>query len=174
MIAAYKGISLKSRLIRFLNWSDYSHVSWVSAHGWEIEAWSSGVRKLAVAHSDHTPGTEVDLFAADLNPAEEVLLENWLHRQIGKRYDWLGVLRFLTRRDVPNPLTWFCSRLLFAAFLAIRRPLLLRIPAHKVYPGMMVYSPLLAHVRTIRVPDPKSKINHQPSTIPDMEFICAH
>lgn len=175
MIAAYKGISLLSRVIRFMHWSEYSHVAWVSKDGWEIEAWSScGVRRLNVAHSKHTPGTEVDLFDVDLTHDEVAMLEDWLHIQIGKRYDWRGIFRFLTRRDVLNPRRWFCSALLFAGFLYIRVPLLLRIRPHKVFPGLIVYSPRLRFVRTIRVPDLLSATSttSNPARPGDMEFRC--
>jgi len=150
MIAAYQGVSWRSRICRFLTWSKYSHVSWVDPEGWEIEAWSSGVRCLQHAHSDHTPGTLVDLFSIDLEQDELNQLRDFLRAQVGKKYDFIGNLHFITRhheysRDRDR---WFCSELIAEAFRSIRHPLLERIESFKVYPAMITYSPLLRHVHT--------------------------
>ena len=172
MIAAYKGTSFRSRLTRFVSWSDYSHISWVDVDGWEIEAWSSGVRKLDVAHSDHTPGTVVEIYDLDLTQVELCVIRSFLHDQIGKDYDHMGNVHFLTRRPEykSGQDKWFCSELIFAAFLRICRPLLARIKAYKVYPGMIVYSPLLHYVETRTVqPPPADRI-----AVRRMEEICVH
>lgn len=156
MIAAYKGVSGISRTIRLINWNDVSHVSWVEPNEWEIEAWvKGGVRKVAPPFADHTPATVVDLYAVALTDGERAGLHEFLHDQLGKEYDRWGVLHFVTRRP-PYPgdrERWFCSELIFAAFVHIKKPLLLRVPAHKVYPGMIVYSPLLRHAETVTVPE---------------------
>lgn len=154
MIAAYKGISWFSRLTRFANWSEYSHVSWVDPEHYEIEAWSSGVRRLPLAYSAHTPGTVVELYDTHLTQGELDGIREFLSRQVGKPYDWRGAMHFVTRRPerAADQDRWFCSELVFAAFAAVRRNLLLRIPAWKVSPAMVVYSPLLDRIGTRTVP----------------------
>ncbi|NQT94309.1 MAG: hypothetical protein HQ559_16235 [Lentisphaerae bacterium] len=143
-----------SRIIRFKNWSKYSHISWVDPDGSETEAWTRGIRRLEVAHTDHSPDTRVDLFDVGLTQGELDGLHEFLHEQEGKGYDFRGILHFVSRRpERPSDQDrWFCSEVVFAGFVHIHKPLLLRVPAWKVYPGMLIYSPLLVYVRTIIVP----------------------
>lgn len=42
---------------------------------------------------------------------------NFLEKQIGKKYDWLGICAFIFRkRNWQNPKKWFCSELVAASF----------------------------------------------------------
>ena len=96
-------------------------------------------------HFQVTKNGVVDLFDVDLTQGELDGLRGFLMRQIGKPYDTRGVLHFVTRRPErwQDQEKWFCSELIHAGFVYIRKPLLVRIPAWKVYPGMLTYSPLL-------------------------------
>jgi hypothetical protein len=157
MIALYRGISLASRLIRLRTWSDYSHASWISEDfKLEIESWGRGVQANGVPFSLHTPHTAVDLFDVPILTAGECEgLQHFLLRQVGRSYDWPGILGFVTRRDqgAESQRKWFCSELLAAAFESIRRPLLCRIKPWRVYPGLLAYSPMLSFLRRANVPD---------------------
>lgn len=145
MIGLYEGTSVLSRAIRFRSWSKYSHASWICPDHSEFEAWAiGGVCKRAQYGQAHTKATVIRLLALDLTPGEEQGLVEFFEKQLGKKYDWGGVFGFLSRRDASHdPEEWFCSELVFAGFQAIRKPLLARIPAHRVDPGMLLYSPLL-------------------------------
>jgi len=161
MIALYNGKSPVSRVIQFINWNKYSHASWVDDENDEllkslytaetkdaevIEAWhKGGVRRTKSIHADHTPGTVIDLFSIKLTRGERQALVEFYDNQVGKMYDFRGVLKFISRRDDNNMDRWFCSEMIFAGFLRIRKPLLLRVPARKVYPGLLAYSPHLRH-----------------------------
>jgi len=166
MIALYKGISFTSRIIKIRTWSEYSHASWTDddesifrawKEGFEpdssvIESWHiGGVRYNFSINIGHTPGTVIDLFSIDLTPSEREGLREFLLNQVGKKYDFKGCLNFITRRkeSPAGQKRWFCSELVFAGFVHIRKPLLLRIPAWKVYPGLLAYSPLLRKQGTI-------------------------
>lgn len=143
-VALYKGRSLFSRAIRFSTWSEFSHVAWVDDDNSVIQAWRRGVTKDASLSAGHTPGTEVWLFRAPLATPRMVWKQReFLGREVGKPYDKAGILGFVRRMDVQRPDQWFCSEIVFAAFLYSGLPLLKRIPAHKVYPGLLAYSPLL-------------------------------
>ena len=163
MIALYRGRSWTSRLIRWINWSDYSHAAWMCEDGAVIEAWSrGGVRYNATAGMLHTPGTVIDIYGIpDLDPARRELIEGWLLRQCGKGYDWHGVIHFLLRKpERPEDRErWFCSELVFAACAANGVELLNRVPAWKVSPGMLMLSPrlVLSHSVTVQ-PDGNVKI----------------
>lgn len=150
MIALYKGTSLVSKAIKFINWSEYSHASWMTSDGGEYESWDTvGVRYSSIFGSQHTKGTEVDLFEIKLTKAEIDALEMFFREQMGKKYDYMGILGFLMRKDEHVHNRWFCSELIAAGFESIKKPLLRNIPSYKVYPGMIAYSTLLTKVKTI-------------------------
>ena len=159
MIALYRGKSLASRLIRACNWSDYSHAAWVDeqAGGRTWEAWRKGVTCARDISENHTPGTTVELYHVPMTHEARLRVRDFLLSQQGKGYDWSGALSFITRprRRQNNQDRWFCSELVFEAFRAGGINLLMRIPAHKVYPGLLAYSPLLAHVKTVQTGSPK-------------------
>jgi uncharacterized protein YycO len=148
MIVAYQGKSLLSRAIQWQTDGDYSHVAWQRRDGTVIGSWwPHGVRVTPDESAGHTPRTLIDLFAVDtMGEDQRALLEGWMLGQIGKPYDWRGVLRFLSRRKTDNPVRWFCSELLMAAFNAAGHPLLLRIAPWQTSPTDLVRSPLLRHV----------------------------
>lgn len=163
MIAFYKGISPFSRLIRFATWSEYSHASWIdNNYAFEIEAWSKGVTT-GKPFTNHTPGTVVDLFDVPLPADLRAAAVRFLQSQLGKPYDWAGILGFATHRAQRNPAImtvaaadamtkWFCAELIFAALAFAQFHPLFRIPQYKVTPGLLSYSPRLAYITSVRVP----------------------
>jgi hypothetical protein len=152
MIALYKGISSLSRVIRWANRAIYSHAAWIDPEsGACYEAWThGGVRKVPSFSSAHTPGTQLDIFATPATREQSLTIRRFLEWQIGKPYDWRGILHFVTRRpEYPRDQDrWFCSELVFAAYRSAGVPLLARVDAFTVSPGMLSWSPLLVHVRS--------------------------
>ena len=144
MIALYKGTSALSRLIRWRTWSDYSHAAWVFPDHSVIEAWKGGVTHAPGILAGHAPDTEVHLVTLDLTIEQRWAVQDFLIAQIGKPYDYAGILGFLTASKTENPDRWFCSELIFAACKAAKVDLLKRIFAWKVSPGLLAYSPVLA------------------------------
>lgn len=67
---------------------------------------------------------------------------SFANSQVGKKYDWLGIFRFLTRNKEQDPARWFCSELVFAAIDYSGPNLLERVPAYKVSPEGIRRSPL--------------------------------
>jgi len=158
MIALYRGKSLLSRTIRFFNWSPYSHAAWIdTVENCVIEAWKGRVRKTPDLSRQHSRGTEVDVFiVSGVTEEQSAAIAAFMRSQVGKRYDYRGVFHFLTRRpERPRDQErWFCSELVCAAYASAGVHLLARIPAWKVYPGMLAYSPLLQLVSTIKTRAP--------------------
>ena len=146
MIALYKGTSILSRLIRWRTWSEYSHAAWVFPDGSVIEAWKGGVTHAPSILAGHAPDTEVHLFTLDLTTEQRWAIQDFLIAQIGKPYDYAGILGFLTASKTENPGRWFCSELIFAACKSARIELLRRVPAWKVPPGLLAYAPALTSV----------------------------
>lgn len=157
MIGIYHGSSAISRTIQFVNWASGSHASEVHEDHSVTEAWHvGGVRHTPHFCVDHAPGTKIDLYRVNgLTSGEQEGVDEFLSWQIGKGYDYRGVLRFLSRRDPKEVIDqrhvrrWFCSVLIFCAYLHVRRPLLERISPHKVYPALLTYSPHLIHIDTL-------------------------
>ncbi len=143
MIALYKGTSALSRLIRWRTWSDYSHAAWVFPDQSVIEAWKGGVTHAPSILAGHAPDTEVHLFTLDLTMDQRWAIQDFLIAQIGKPYDYAGILGFLTASKTENPARWFCSELLFTACKTAGIILLKRVPAWKVSPGLIALSPAL-------------------------------
>jgi len=151
MILAYKGKSFwPSKCIEWMNWSDYSHVSWLNRDNTVTEAWAPKVRNVPDLDSGHSNGTPIDIFDIPImTESQRDIIEAYLKNQIGLKYDWAGVFKFLPRiTSAHTNNKWFCSELIFEACKKANLNLLKRIPPYKVYPGMVVISPLLTYVRT--------------------------
>lgn len=147
-IALYRGRSLLSRVIRWRTWSVYSHAAWLCASGTVIEAWTKGgVRHVANLSVAHTPGTIVDLYEITAE-VDYAAAELFLKRQLGKPYDFLGILGFILRRRCQEESRWFCSELVFSAVLAGGLRLLNTLDPWQVSPGELATSPFLTKVGT--------------------------
>ena len=169
-LCAFQGKSLISRLIRFQTRSVYSHIAIrftdsmlvktplqygrtlaveIEA-GNVIEAWNGGVRKADSISASHTPHTKVDLFElkSPLSSGSTKIFSQFLCAQLGKPYDYMAIIRFLTREPENRwrKDKWFCSELAFEACLVAGRELLANCPAWKVPPAWIPMSPLLKHV----------------------------
>ena len=145
-VLGYRGHGIISRLIRFRTWSRYSHVACMNEHGEIIEAWhKGGVCLRKDYHEGHKPGTIIDVFPFPMPHFREDLMWRFLALQVGKKYDFHGVLGFLSRRDnAHNPDKWFCSELVMQASIECGEPLLHGIEPFQTSPGDVVMSPLLS------------------------------
>ena len=153
-VAAYRGKSLISLAIRAFNWGPYSHVSWLTARGTEIEAWGKGVTETPGIGLNHSPGTVIDLFAIEpLDHYCRISIDGSMRAAVGLGYDFLGIAGFifrapwLQRRD-----RLFCSELVFSRCQTWGVDLLRRIPPYKVSPSTLAISPRLIKVSTITLP----------------------
>lgn len=137
----FKGRGFISRLIRWQTRSKYSHAALLLSDGRTIiEAWQgAGVRVKEI-----TDWTDVDLFEIEgLTPLVETRAYSFACDQVGKKYDYWGVIRFVSRRHMPANEKWFCSELAFAALEIAGLRLLERIDASEVSPHLLSLSPLL-------------------------------
>lgn len=123
-ILAYQGKSIISKLIRWQTRSIYSHIAVELDDGSIIEAWlTDGVIHRDSFNEGHTDGTPVDFFQVkglvDSSKAEEFL---W--KQVGKKYDWISVFRFLWHTPAEKNNRWFCSELAEKALETVSSKLL--------------------------------------------------
>lgn len=148
-ILASKGISLTSRAIRFRQWGfPYTHIAYCldlanPNDPIVIEAWCSGVRKGKFSGA-HTPGTEFSVFSVSVSKEQKEKIEKFLFSQLGKPYDFLGILGFiLFNPNIESKNRWFCSELVFTAFKQARAELLKNTHPSEVSPRLFLKSPLL-------------------------------
>jgi uncharacterized protein YycO len=148
-ILGYKGRSVTSRLIQLQTRSPYSHIGVMLTDGSVIEAWQgTGVRQIPDPLHGHSKRTQIDVF--DVTPDyREELVESFLCIQIGKKYDYSSVFRFVTRRNAIDNDKIFCSELAELAFISGGLRLLRGNPSHHS-PRDTVLSPYLKFERTIK------------------------
>ena len=175
LVAQYRGIGWVSDAIKLLTYSVYSHSAILFTEDMEvevlgsvhvikagnvIEAWQGGVRLSESLSASHTKGTVVDLFKfkTPLTPDEERRIAQFLVAQLGRKYDYLNVLRFvpIVRLLIPAPAPnfWtkshvFCSELVLEALADAGRKLLDRCRYWEVPPRDPPRSPLLMTEKTI-------------------------
>lgn len=124
LIAVYSGLSAISLVIRGFTMSPYSHAAIVNSEtGRTYEAWHNPGRFRAVRHpwDQHTRGTPIRFFRhrAMTEQAAKIIFEQcetWSLLRV--RYDYIQVLRFLTRvhRRGPVDRRLFCSEAVSIAF----------------------------------------------------------
>lgn len=176
-LAFHQGNGFISRAIRFQTRGTYSHVSIVLPSGVVIEAREfKGVQslsKLTPAAGDNF----VDVF--DINrdlPNVQNGIE-WLWRQVGKKYDYASVLRFLSRRqaDKENAGNWFCSDIGFAFVQQCGLDLLRDTEPCETHPVMLSKTPFITHKQRIFNPRlSQKKMNSFADSVPDgVELVLA-
>jgi uncharacterized protein YycO len=133
-------------LIRWQTRGGFSHAA-VYLDGCIYESNPGGVRKhdvrgqtWAEVEKDRGSITVVDVPVA---PTQENDIRNFLEAQLGKGYDYTMVVRFVTRQQESRESTgkWFCSELVFAAFLKAGIDLLGRTEPWEVSPGLLSRTP---------------------------------
>jgi uncharacterized protein YycO len=97
------------------------------------------------------PGTAVDLFRVAATDRQAFEVREFARRQIGKPYDYTMVARFISRRgeSIHSKQNWFCSELVFAAFLHAGLALLRDTAPWEVSPGLLSKSPFLSYAGTL-------------------------
>jgi uncharacterized protein YycO len=128
----------------------WSHASCTLRDGRVIESREFvGVRTLLELQPGK--GEHIDIYDVPMTDAQETAMEKFLQNQLGKGYDYLSILRFITRKPVPHwdKKRWFCSELQFEAFKLSGVSLLDRIEAWAVSPELLGISPLPTYRQTI-------------------------
>jgi len=106
-----------------------------------VEAWQGkGVRSKPAPKASED---DVAILHATMSADQSFQMDKFLSEQTGKRYDYRGVLRFISRSKVRSNDRWFCSELVVSAFQAVGINLLARIESGKVSPQLLWHSPLL-------------------------------
>ena len=139
-VLLFRGMGLGSALIRWQTRSKYSHAAILLSDNTVVESWQGAGVRVTRIHDWHG----IDAFTViGMTPLEWSVVEQFIKSQIGKKYDYLSVARFITRRKGDCPERWFCSELVFSAFLHAGVKLLDRVEPWEVSPGLLSFSPLL-------------------------------
>ena len=130
-----------ARAIKWQTWSDYCHAALLFNSNYLIESvGGKGVIDRYVTAADLENSDIFDVVGID-EEHKSVVFE-FASSCIGKKYDYLGCVRFATRTKPLLDDRYFCSELVAAAFIKAEYPLLLK-PASKVDPGDLATSPLV-------------------------------
>ncbi len=160
-VLASKGISLTSRAIRFRQWDfPFTHIALAidltnKRDPIVIEAWWNGVRRGKFSKV-HTPCTEFSVYSVEVTEKQKEKIFEFAESQIGKPYDWLGILGFvLFNPNIESKNRWFCSELVFAAFKKAGVELLKNTHPSEVSPRLFLKSPLLQFEYSAKLPEVK-------------------
>lgn len=129
-ILAFRGRSWTSRVIQWRTGGPYSHVALLPSMdyaAWRryyplcaptvVEAWCGRVQHGDVCLA-HTPGTPVEVWCMPATPAQITAVDVFCLQEIGKKYDYMALLGFVTSTmRVDQPDRWFCSELVAAALI---------------------------------------------------------
>lgn len=104
-----KSSSFYSKLIRFLTWSNYSHVGFVLEDGFILDSdfMSNGVK---VRTFEELKITEYEIYTKECPTVSRTALD-FACSQVDKPYDWTALFGFFIRRNWQENDSWFCSEL---------------------------------------------------------------
>jgi len=137
----YRGEGFIGAITRWQTRGPYGHVA-VKIRNTIYEAqFGKGVIKREATEKDH-----VDTHSLFVNEGQLADGLKFLNAQLGKPYDTLMVLRFISRRKESYSTVekWFCSELLFTFCVVMGIYLLARTLAWEVHPNLFSRSPLLS------------------------------
>lgn len=151
------GRGFVSRAICATTWSPYSHVEVVvppnTYTGFSPKGYDYSKGGYLGAHNDG--GVDLRPFDYDTQMIREIFgtihcdpevtkkVYDFIFDQLGKGYDLSAILGFLVHTDITERDKWFCSELVVAAFIFALYPLLNISKVNRVYPGMLLVSPLI-------------------------------
>jgi uncharacterized protein YycO len=159
-VALYKGNSIINKLIRLFTRGNYNHVSVIFEDGTCVEA---NPVKGIYAHKQFFDDVKqknylIEIYTVDQTPEQNLIMEDFVKRQIGKKYDFMAFLGFLfyaTKETRKSSNKWMCSELSFATFQKAGINLLDRVDAWKVSPTTFGYSPKLKYQKSYIVSNGK-------------------
>jgi uncharacterized protein YycO len=146
-IALYRGRGTVGWLIKRQTRSVYSHAALLVPGSSDRVLESrefAGVQLTTLSEYDKT---FIDWFAIpDMKPEQYERAFNFAMMQMGMKYDYWSVARFLTKVPARENDKWFCSELVHKAIAEGGTRLLCRIQSAEVSPGLLSYSPRLMQV----------------------------
>lgn len=151
-----------STLIKWQTRGDYSHAAIQLEDGRIYESWQ-GFKNGGVRLANIGDGEGIDYFSLEVTYSQYNELVKYLDNQLGKKYDYTGVLRFLSRRKAKEDDKFFCSELVFDALKHVGILLFKETLGWEVSPQMLSRTPLLTRrtAEVVTVEELKEKKTHE-------------
>lgn len=147
-----RGKSFVSKIVKWFQWGyPYTHVAYVlddrdKSNPLIIEAWYD----VHACHYDiYHKGDPFEYFYIDSTDKQRRMVERFLFQQLGKTYDWLGVIGFAFHKDIEDRQSWFCSELISEALFRAGIDVLESIQSWKITPKLLLISPLVRGDRVV-------------------------
>lgn len=131
--------SIASKLIRWRDWSSYSHVDFLMPDGKLLGALPHGGVQIRKPYRV----TNKLILSINVTDSQHKDITNALLSQINKPYDFAGVLGFAFNRDWEETDKWFCSELIMYGFKQGGINLLRTNTISRITPKDILLSPLL-------------------------------
>lgn len=151
-VCLHRAPGIIGTLIRWQQRGHWSHASlWFPGRG-IIEAREFRGVQARPCHEPR-PGELIERYTvAGLSAQQEDMLFAFAQRQLGKRYDYTMVLRFVSRRQADRKQygRWFCSELVYAALQHAGVDLFRATEPWEVSPGLLARSSLLKFHSSLR------------------------
>lgn len=131
--------TIASRLIRWRDWSNYSHVDFVMPDGRLLGALPNG----GVQIRDDHPVINKLILSIYVTDSQYEDIVSALVSQINKPYDYAGVVGLVFNRDWEEEDKWFCSEFIMYGFKHGGINLLRTNNLSRISPKDILLSPLL-------------------------------
>ena len=150
-IAQYRGKSFVSKVIKTVTRGEYSHTAIMLEDDRIVEAWEgcNEVRIITNLSDGHKPGTTVDIYEVNMGSRQEENFRKFVEAQIGKEYDYMGLLGFYFNSGLHNEDRWFCSELFAASCIHADVGLLNNVAAYQTSPRLASVSPKTKYIESI-------------------------
>lgn len=110
----FRGKSVVSKMIRFFTRSKfYSHVGYLSYSNHLVECWPTVKNPfqnwIISGLMYHKGGTDYEVWSLEVDKETHEAVEKYFHGMLGIKYNWLGILGFIIKRDFEYSDRKFCS-----------------------------------------------------------------
>lgn len=152
MILFFRGSGPVAALIRWQTRGAYAHCGWLARDGRFYEAHGHGGVQVHASPWVLNSGPADAYSVRGLTAGQASRIEAFLAATVGHRYDWWGVVRFLSGVNRDNDTRWFCSELVAEACTSAGRRLQNTDP-WRLSPSTLAWSPdLLLAAGNIHLP----------------------
>lgn len=142
-IALYLGSSFVDKTILFFSRGGYTHAAVIMPDNSVIEAYPFRKVRKRASLTDQMNDSKVEVYEVLTTPEQDAVVIDFLHKQIGKGYDYWNILGFVFHTTHEGRIStgrWFCSELVFATFKKANINLLERVEAWKVSPTILSFN----------------------------------
>ena len=154
LIQAHKGRSFFSRLIKWFTRSEYSHIStWFVQEAVVIESREGKgvIERSSTLFQEAILKGVISVYKFDITEEQKEQMLREMRATLGKKYDWLHVAKFVTRRRGSSDDRWFCSEH-FLHHAQSARVSILNMDPWLADPGHIVRSPNVTKLTLSEIP----------------------